>query len=244
MDTGHLILPAGDKPKYVRLAEALTQNFIAGAKPHSALPTERDLQQSFAVSRDTVRRAISHLIDKGLLYNVQGSGTFVADRKNTSKTPRLVSFTEDMQARGLRPASRTISCSLVPASAGVARDLDIPAGQNVLKIFRIRTADGAPIAIENAYFLPESFAHVEPHASSSLDMQLADNGYRIMNATMTVSATTLTKDEASALQLPTGSPALRVHRVGYTVRGVAVESTDAMYRADSYDFEFSVERES
>ena len=64
-----------------------------------------------------------------------------------------------------------------------------------------------------------------------------------MTATQKVSATNLNREEAEALKLPVGSASLRVQRVGYTLRGLAVESTEMMYRADRYDYVFQLERE-
>lgn len=45
------------------------------------LPTEPELMEQFSVSRQTVRSAIEHLTDAGILYKVQGSGTYVTDHK-------------------------------------------------------------------------------------------------------------------------------------------------------------------
>lgn len=242
-DSSPQVLPSGDSPKYLRLAQLLTENYIRSAPAHTPLPTERELQENYGISRDTVRRAVGHLMKKGLVYNLQGSGTFVADRQTNTKSPRLISFTEDMRARGSRPSSHTLSCSKIGAPAGIARDLKIEVGSPVLRIVRLRSADGAPMALERAHFLPEAFAHLEPALAGSLDAQLTDNGYRVMSATQEVSATNLTKDEAELLQLPAGAAALRVHLIGYTLRGLAVESTETMYRADRYDYLFQLERE-
>ncbi|MDO4897741.1 MAG: GntR family transcriptional regulator [Rothia sp. (in: high G+C Gram-positive bacteria)] len=228
--------------KYRQVAEQIEQRYLATAAPHTLLPTERFLQLECGVSRDTVRRAIHFLGEQGLVYRVQGAGTFVAQHRKLVKAPSLKSFTQDMQARGQRPQSVTLSCHIIPAPALVARDLGVDGGAKVLEIRRLRRADGSPIAFEVAHFVPHAFAHLEPEITGSLDAQLQVSGFSVESAVQRISATNLTREEAAWLEVPQGSAALRVEKVGYTQRGVAVESTQTLYRADRYDFEVQVKR--
>ncbi|MFX8743315.1 GntR family transcriptional regulator, partial [Acinetobacter baumannii] len=66
-------------PLYIRMQDALRDAIRTGRlKPQDALPGERDMAETLGVSRVTVRKALSGLIDEGLLSQRQGSGTFVA----------------------------------------------------------------------------------------------------------------------------------------------------------------------
>ncbi|MFW0110521.1 GntR family transcriptional regulator [Rothia sp. P13129] len=234
-------LPA--EPKYRSLARIIEERYVLEGKPHDTLPTERELQNIFNVSRDTIRRALYSLSVRGLIYNIQGSGTYIAECQRITKKPHLTSFTEDMTARGHLPASTTESCSIVPASATVARNLNISAGEDVYEIIRLRTADGVPMAYERAYFLVEAFAGQQPQVHASLDEQLQRTGYRIVSAHQRISATNLNAEEALALEQPFGIATLKVERIGYTERGIAVESTQTLYRADRYDYEMRIIRD-
>ncbi len=89
--------------KSERLRQHLVEVIGRGLEPHSRLPTERDLATEFDVSRLTVRRALDRLEHDGLVYRVQGAGTFVAAPR-IAKSVELTSFSEDMRARGLEPA--------------------------------------------------------------------------------------------------------------------------------------------
>ncbi len=53
-------------------------------KPGDKLPSERELAESFQVSRASLREAINRLESKGLIVSIQGEGTFV--RAITEKT--------------------------------------------------------------------------------------------------------------------------------------------------------------
>ncbi|QAY68113.1 GntR family transcriptional regulator [Paenibacillus protaetiae] len=48
-------------------------------KPLSRIPSENELAEQFSVSRITVKNALSELVERGVVYRLQGKGTFVAD---------------------------------------------------------------------------------------------------------------------------------------------------------------------
>lgn len=228
---------------YLELAQQVKEHYIDTGVEHAALPTERDLCQEYGVSRDTVRRALAHLSRTGDIYKKAGSGSYIASKLSVRKTPRLTSFTQDMHERGLKPRSTTLEVSLIPASEPVARHLNIAEGTMVYRLVRLRKADDLPMALETAHILALAFNGQEPNPETSLDQQLAANNYRIETACQRISSVALTAPEAMALDQPLSAPALKMHRVGFTDNGLAVESTETLYRADRYDFEFHVVRE-
>jgi len=67
-------------PKYEQVKKYLI-DFInqEGLKYGDGIPTESELMKMFEVSRHTIRRALSDLVNQGWLYTMQGSGTYVAD---------------------------------------------------------------------------------------------------------------------------------------------------------------------
>ncbi|MDG8323530.1 GntR family transcriptional regulator [Streptococcus pneumoniae] len=58
------------------------------------LPSERDLAEQFAVSRMTLRQAVSLLVEEGVLERRVGSGTFVSSTRVQEKMRGTTSFTE------------------------------------------------------------------------------------------------------------------------------------------------------
>src|SRR6185437_8310267 len=105
-------------PLYYRLREALRARILSGELPVGSLfATEQEVSERYAVSRTTVREAILGLVHEGLLVRKQGKGTFVAARKLEEELGVLVGFTEQMEARGMRPGARTLSTEVVPLHA-------------------------------------------------------------------------------------------------------------------------------
>jgi len=113
-----------------------------------AIPSERQLGVDLGVSRLTARAALDDLVREGYLVRRRGAGTFVAEPKVPKGGIDITSFSEDMRARGLTPASRTIELRSIPAGARLGRILHVSPSEPVVAAKRLRLADGAPMAIE------------------------------------------------------------------------------------------------
>ena len=134
-----------ERPKGEQLQEIL-EGVVGALQPGALLPSERLLAERYGVARATVTQAVEGLVSRGLVYRVHGSGTFVAEPKFRQPLT-LTSFTEDMRARGMTPGSVVRSQAVVPASEVVARHLALVPGSPVVHLERVRTADGAPMAL-------------------------------------------------------------------------------------------------
>lgn len=70
-----------DTPKYLAIAEKLEHEIETGEyQPNDQLPKEFDLARSYNVSRITVRNAMKELESQGLIYRIQGAGSYVKER--------------------------------------------------------------------------------------------------------------------------------------------------------------------
>ena len=229
--------------KYATLRATLADDIAAGLAPHDPLPSERTLMTTYGVSRMTVRRALSLLVDDGLVYRRRGSGTYVADPAMITKTLSLTSFSEDVHERGMTPGASTQRVRWLPAEADVAADLGISPGTEVVHLERVRTADGIPLCIEEVWLsadlVPADFASA---AVASLYDTLSDLGIEPQVATQTIRATVVNVDQATLLDVAPHSAAFSVSRVTCSTEGRPFERAHSLYRADRYDFTFAVHR--
>lgn len=233
---------ANGAPKYERLADTL-QELVQTMPPDHSLPTERELLEEYGVSRATVRQAIRLLVQRGLVYNIQGSGTYVADPAVVSKTLRLTSFSEDMRQRGLEPASRILGHETIDPPADVAAKLHLPEGASLVSVRRLRLADSVPMALENSYLVAALLGQQEIDPTGSIYEQLGRAGIVPWRAAQTIGVVNLDVQQARQLDQPVGAAALRVERVSYTKRGEAFEYAETVYRGDRYNFDIVVGRE-
>ncbi len=230
----------------IRKSELVRQHLLAliedGLGPHDKLPTERQLADMLNVSRLTVRRALGDLTTENLVYRVQGSGTFVRPSR-IAKSIELTSFSEDMRSRGLVPGSSAIEVYEEPAGAQLAAVLELSPGTPVTSVRRVRTADGAPMCLEQIQ-VP---THVAPGltredlAGSLYELLAARYGIVIDRADQSIRATVLDADDADRLGVPAYSPAFEVRRIAIDNRGRPIERAVSLYRGDRYSYDLTVQ---
>jgi GntR family transcriptional regulator len=201
-----------------------------------AIPSERQLSLDLSVSRLTVRAALDELVREGYLVRRRGAGTFVAEPK-VAKGIDITSFSDDMRARGLTPASRTLELQTVPAGARLGRILHVSPSEPVIAVKRLRLADGEPMAIEllhvRSSLVPGLTASdLEEH--SFYDLLASRWEIAIVGGTQTVEPTVTNDEESAALGVPLHSPALLFERVTRSEAGDVVEYTSSTYRGDRY----------
>ncbi len=141
-------------PLYKQLSLILQQRIKVGVyKSGEKLPSEREIIETYKVSRITATAAIQDLVQNGLAYRIKGKGSYVARPKIVGLSS-FGSFSTDIQQRGMKPSSRILEFSIVPADQELITHLGLKPDDNCVKLHRVRYADGAPVAIEIAY-LPE-----------------------------------------------------------------------------------------
>ena len=197
------------------------------------------------MSRQTVRSALKVLIERGLLYNVQGSGTYVAERSEATYIPRVDTFADDMRRRGFEGSTRMIATRWVDATEEISTRLSVPVGESVLFVRRLRLANHEVIGFERSYFVKEAASSILDSmmaglsgSSSSLD-QLADTPNAIKHARVRTSAALFTDADTEAFnqQVPVGEAAFKVCVTGYTKEGTPVEYAETLYLSDHYFYE-------
>ncbi|RFU40091.1 GntR family transcriptional regulator [Actinomadura logoneensis] len=228
--------PNSPVPKYFQLRAILLDMIESAELPVDAsIPSERELCARYGLSRMTVRQGVDQLVSEGRLYRVPGKGTFVA-RPKIEMPLRLISFTEDMLARGMRPGAIDLDRRTVPADARLARVFEVELGTPIHIVERLRTADGEPMAVERAHILASL-------APDLLDRRLADRSlYGVLEAVyglvfdagdQTIDAGLADANDARHLQIPRGSAVL-VLRARALANGICAELGVSTYRADRY----------
>ena len=205
--------------------------------PHNRIPSERELSVALGASRMTIRQALLEMMAEGSLYTRPGKGTYVAERKIEQPLQRLTSFTEDIRARGSRPASRVLAQELLPAPLELAQALGVPPGAEIVRIRRLRLADESPLAIETSHLshalCPGIIAN--DFSTSSLYEVLATRyGIHLRSAKQTIEASAALPEERQLLEMPSHVPVLRLHRLTFGRDDQVVEFVRAAYRGDRY----------
>ena len=201
-----------------------------------SIPSERQLGVDLSVSRLTVRAALDELVREGYLVRRRGAGTFVAAPK-VAKGIDIISFSDDMRARGMTPASRTLDLRVIPAGARLGRILHVSPAEPVVAVKRLRLADGDPMAIELLHVrqsLVPGMTSADLEENSFYDLLASRYDLSIVGGSQTIEPTVTNEEESSALGVPLHSPALLFERVTRSASGDIVEFTSSTYRGDRY----------
>jgi GntR family transcriptional regulator len=202
----------------------------------SAIPSERQLSVDLGVSRLTVRAALDDLVREGHLVRRPGSGTFVREPKIAQQLT-MTSFTEDMQRRGMRPGSRTLSLTTTMAGAYLGRCLHVSPSERIVVAKRLRLADAETMAIETLHVresLVPGLTGADLESGSFYELLEKRYGITIVGGIQTIEPTVTNEEESAALGVPIHAPAFQFERTTRSETGEIVEFVRSIYRGDRY----------
>jgi GntR family transcriptional regulator len=201
----------------------LRRAIIEGEFPQgSKLPNEEQLRERYAVSRITLREAVRGLIEDGYVVRRQGSGTYVTRGpalRNSLDTN--FSYTEYLEASGIRTSKEILDAKLVLADVEVADDLDIEAGTELVEVRRIRTANRKP-AIYSIDSVPAHIVqrNIQPKLyQGSLYQLLAQRGHTVDHARTIITPVIADGELSGILDVPKGEPLQFLRQVDYDLLG-------------------------
>ncbi len=225
-----------------QITERLERDIASGVfKPGQRLPVETDLAQMFGVNRHTLRRALAHLAERGLIEATAGRGTFVKEPPLRYPIGTRTRFSEIVAAGGREPFGRFLGSAVEPASEEVARELNLELGTPVLRIESTHEADGVPLTFGSFWFPHARCRDLDLiyAATGSLTRALATIGiddYRRKETRIT--ARPATDKEAEVLSLAPGRAVLVLERVDTEADGTPLQWGRSSFAADRVQLTF------
>jgi DNA-binding GntR family transcriptional regulator len=228
-------------PLYFQVAQGIERLIESGELGAGArLENEITLADQLGVSRPTMRQAIQHLVDKGLLVRKRGVGTQVVHSR-VRRQVELTSLYDDLSRTHRHPHTEVLSLTSIPAPDEVASALRLAPGAEVIALERLRYADEEPLALMRNY-LPEGLAELSPDrlAERGLYQLLRESGTQLRMADQTIGARRAGAAEARLLHEARGAALLTMTRTAYDHYGQPVEYGSHVYRASLYSFELTL----
>ncbi|KRN04446.1 GntR family transcriptional regulator [Holzapfeliella floricola] len=228
-------------PIYIQIHNHIKQKIETGQwQLGQRLPSERNLSETFGVSRMTLRQAISTLAEEGILERRPGSGTYVSSQKVQEKMTGITSFTDMMKKQGKEPSSQTITYRLTKPSLSEKEKLQLNSDQNVLRMERIRFADGIPISFEVAS-IPENLIgdlHKSEITTSLYHAVKHKNKFELNHVEQTIGATTANEQIAKMLDIKKGDPLVLLRQITRLDDYRPFEYVRSQYVAERFEFYF------
>ncbi|WP_157244814.1 GntR family transcriptional regulator [Nonomuraea typhae] len=227
----------GGVPAHVQIERWLLTSIASGEiAPGDRLPGERALASRLGVSRMTLRQALAALESRGVLVRTPGraGGAFVAEPRVECDLTGLAGFTERMRRAHLTAAARVLRARTGAAPPEVAAALELAPSAPVHEIARVRSAGGAPVALESSFFpAPLLPGLLEEDLGGSL-YELLERRYGLAprQSTEHLDPVVATPEQAAELEVAPGTPLMRIERTARTAAGVPVEYARDLFRPD------------
>lgn len=222
-------------PAYFQLKNIILKKIQSGEYAEGSLiPSERDLGETFSISRMTVRQALNQLVMEGVLNREKGRGTFVSRSKLEQKN--IMSFSDAVRLKGLVPSTHVLHFSCDAAGEDLQASLGLKGGERVYVLRRLRLADDTPVGIEED-FIPEKYCpNLDQYdLTASLYKLIKERySYEISYVDNVVEASKPTREERELLQIVSNVPVLRVTDDNYTDTGIKLFHERSVYRSDEY----------
>ena len=209
--------------------------------PGDRLPTEAQLSQRFAVNRHTVRRAMLGLQERGLIRVEQGRGSFVQENIVDYRLGRRTRFSENILTLRRDPSGELVRVARLPADKIMAQMLGLRAGEPVLLLETLKSADGRPINLGSHHFPFRRFNGLAEAFKAEGSITAALRKFGVNDYTRKVTRVTSRmpeEEEARLLAQPRNRPVLITESVNVDEAGTPIEYGLARFAADRVQFVF------
>lgn len=225
------------KPLYIQIQEYLAEQILSGfLQPETRIPSERELSQELEVSRMTVRRAITELVNEGLLERKHGAGTFTSKPKVTFDTSEFISYTKAIQSRGMAVTRQLLEFNEVPASQRLAEKLEVEIGHPLYHIVLLYLANRIPIILERTFLSCERCPGIQEYnleKTALHDLLTKGLGMDLACIDQHVEAAVANESVAKQMRVADGFPLLMVTSIVYRSEDeLAVQFSQDLLRGD------------
>ncbi|WP_447078444.1 histidine utilization repressor [Shewanella algae] len=208
--------------KFARIKQYISDRIESGEwVEHSRVPSENQLAELFECSRMTARRALTELVDNGVLERSQGLGTFVAEFKSQSSMLSIRNIADEIKARGHGYSVQVLELAAIEALAPIAIALGLETGSRVFYSVLVHCEEGLPLQLEERFvnpqlipdYLQQDFNLQTPHEYLSQVAPLTE-------ARHTIEAIVANEQIRARLAIPASEPCLQILRRTWSRQGV------------------------
>ena len=224
-----------------RVKDDLLSRIASGRiPPGSKLPPEPELAEELGVSRPTLREALRSLEEDGFVTRTRGAGTYATHR------PRLrnnldVNFgvTEAIRAASMEPGTSQSAVYTSGATDEEAEVLDLQLRDPVVRLERVRTADGDPVVFSVDVVSASRLAAAELSSmplDGSVYELLERHGTPVEHGVVTVEPAKADRALAKRLGEKSGALLLYLRQIDYGREGEPLLLSHEHHLAEAFEF--------
>lgn len=234
---------------HILISEKLRRQILNGSyQPGEQLPSERQLMETFNVSRITIRRAISNLVHQGLVESKQGKGVFITHRQKVtySLSSPLIFLEQDMQRQGIDFISKSLLFEKIMAPQDVKTALNLTAEKPFVyfqkKLFIINNAPGG---VDLTYILPELGENYAQELQNGMTFPILEKyGITIERLDSILECTYADREMSEYLEVNLGHPLLVFRYTAFTTDNQPILQGESLSRGDRFCYSLNISRSS
>jgi GntR family transcriptional regulator len=200
-------------PLYVQLSDILAKYIREKSLDEGdSIPSENDLTRYYGISRNTVRQAFQILESQDIIHRVRGKGTFVTRSKNKRSLTGLKIIETRLRDLGVEVANKTLCIRETFPPGDWGRLLGLAPGDKVLLLRRVKTANGAPFALEERAFPAEVGRKFKTEDLKHQSVNILIDSlpeYKVTHVSYTFTSSPLSAVEAKELEVDRSEPVVR-----------------------------------
>lgn len=226
-----------ESPYYSQLKDFLIEEIENGNLRHGdKLPSERELAETYKVSRMTARHALSVLEREGFVERIIGGGTFVIGKKiKLDGDNNFLSFSKKIMESGSTPETKIVFTRIKSAKNCAVRSLDIEEDEQLMVIKRLRIADDIPIAIELSYIPYRYCPGIEKYIKKDVSLyKVLEDVYsiKLVRVEQYTRIALSDENESKLLKIKNDSPCIFIESTTFDTLGRKIEFAQTKARGD------------
>ena len=227
-----------DVALYIQIAENLRQAIAAGNFGASGrIPPEKALMERFGVSRVTIRLAVGHLLNEGLVVRKQGKGTFVVGSTVRHELGDLKGFYDVLVSQGLRPETELLKFEPSVPPPDIADALG-GVKTRLMLLQRLYRLEQTPIGLATTWLPSKAksipWVDAEQHFSYSILQDIL--GLCVARAEIAIRGQLAGPELARLLELDKVSAVLILERKSFGLKNEPLEFTRFAVNSETYKF--------
>jgi GntR family trehalose operon transcriptional repressor len=233
----------GDYPmisKFHKISDEIAEKIQIGQfKPGDTLPSESDLCEQYAASRETIRKALNLLSQNGFIHKIQGKGSVVLDiNKFNFPFGGLVSFKEVSQKMGRKSRTIVHDLGLSHPDGFISNQLAISPMEYVWKITRVREIEEEKIILDKDFINPKIVPALTKAICENSIYEYLENdlGLKISFAKKEIYVEDLTDEDRAFLDVDGFVNIVVVKSLVYLDDTSLLQYTESRHRPDKFRF--------
>ena len=226
----------GATPLYAQLHNSIRGKISSGEwAPDSMIPSENELSRLYGVSRMTIRSVITQFVNEGVLYRIQGKGTFGSAPKLEISGLHYTCIRSQLEEMGHSVKTKLLSCEKIPADELLSSKRLTAPGDEVYAIRRIRMANDVHISYHESYVPVKLCPDLDTKALEEEQLcKIISNDYLLTRSRVTETLESFIADNETAnyLNVYPGFPLLLLEDKIYSTDNLLFEYTRVYFRGD------------